>query len=352
MMYDEIQLTNGKSIRSDRPALLIAEISANHDHNLDQALALVDIAADAGWDCLKLQTYTADSLSIQSDHPSTKIDPIWGAGSLYELYESAAMPLAFHKPLFDRARERGLIPFTSVYDPMDLPFTEDLGCELYKIASFEMTYDNLLVELAQTRKPLVLSTGMANLMEVDHAIEVLGRFDHGPLVLLHCCSSYPAPLEDINLRAMEVLRARYGLPVGFSDHTIGSSASVAAAAMGAAVIEKHFTNDTLRSGPDHRFSATPEIMAKIAVGSAKAHLARGQAKKSATNAEQTNKLVGRRSAFAIKNLAVGTMLSSTDFRFVRPAAGIPANDPTSLKGAVLLRKVTKGHPIRYEDIQK
>lgn len=350
-MYEKIELTNSKSISSDRPALLIAEISANHDHDLDQALALVDIAADSGWDCLKLQTYTADSLSIPSDHPSTKVNPIWGADTLYKLYQSAAMPMEFHKPLFDRARERGLVPFTSVYDPMDLPFTEDLGCELYKIASFEMTFDDLLVGLARTKKPLILSTGMANLTEIDHAIEVLGRFDHGPLVLLHCCSSYPAPIEDINLRAMELLYARYGLPVGFSDHTLGSSAPIAAAAMGAAVIEKHITNDPNRLGPDHRFSATPEVMVQIAAGSLNAHLARGRANKGTTDVEKENKSIGRRSAFAIKNLGVGTILTRAHFRFVRPSSGIPANDTTALIGAILLRPVMRGHPIRYEDIQ-
>ena len=351
-MYEEIKLTNSKSISSDRPALLIAEISANHDHDLDQALALVDIAADSGWDCLKLQTYTADSLTIPSDHPSTKIDPIWGADTLYQLYQSAAMPMEFHKPLFKRAHERGLIPFTSVYDPMDLPFTEDLGCEIYKIASFEMTYDGLLVALAQTGKPLILSTGMANLVEVDHAIEVLSRYNHGPLILLHCCSSYPAPLENINLRAMEVLRHRYALPVGFSDHTIGHTASVLAAAMGAVAIEKHFTNDPNKPGPDHRFSATPLVMTEIAVGCSEAHVVRGQANKAMTDVESENKLVGRRSAFAVKDLGAGTTLCETDFRFVRPAAGIPANNPSALNGAILSRAIPRGHPIRYEDIKK
>ena len=351
-MHNSIQLSHGKSVFADGPALLIAEVSANHDHDLDQALALVDIAADAGWHCLKLQTYTADSLSVPSDHPSTKIDQIWGAENLYELYQNAAMPMEFHKPLFNRAHERGLVPFTSVYDPMDLNFTEDLGCELYKIASFEMTYDDLLLELAQTKKPLILSTGMANLAEVDHAIEVLSRFNHGPLVLLHCCSSYPAPLEKINLRAMEVLKNRYNLPVGFSDHTIGSTASVTAAAMGAVAIEKHFTNDPKRSGPDHRFSATPEIMAEIAAGASETYLVRGKANKTTADVESTNKLVGRRSAFAVKDLVAGTLLSPNDFRFVRPAAGIPANDPAALQGAILKHPVLKGHPIKYEDIKK
>ena len=255
-----------KTIGPDAPPLLIAEISANHDRDLDQALALVDIAADAGWDALKLQTYNADSLTIPSRHPSMRIDPIWGKDTLYELYQSAGMPMAFHAPLFARARQRGLLPFTSIYDPRDLDFIESLGCAVYKIASFEMTFDDLLTAVAGTGKPIILSTGMAVMDEVAHALNVLDKGNSGPVVLLHCCSSYPAPLDQINLRAMTAMGDAFGRMVGFSDHTIGSRGPLAAAAMGAVAIEKHFTNDPARPGPDHRFSATPAVMAEIAAG--------------------------------------------------------------------------------------
>jgi pseudaminic acid synthase len=345
-----IELEQGRVLGNGAPCLLIAEVSANHDQDLDQALALVDIAADAGWHCLKLQTYSADSLSMPSTHPSVQVDPIWGCASLYELYQSAAMPMAFHEPLFKRARERGLIPFTSVYDPMDLDFVEDLGCGLYKIASFEMTFDDLLIAVAGTRKPLILSTGMAKLAEVDHALEVLSQHNSGPVVLLHCCSSYPAPLEDINLCAMDVLRGRFGKDVGFSDHTIGSCAPITAAAMGAVAIEKHYTNDPNRPGPDHRFSATPDVMAEIAQGVGQVHIARGQAVKDTTGSEASNKLIGRRSAFALHDLPAGHKVSQNDFRFVRPGVGVPPFDKARLIGARLKAAVPKGHPIMADNL--
>ena len=222
---------------------------------------------------------------------------------------------------------------------------------MYKISSFEMTYDDLLIEMAHTEKPLILSTGMANIDEVDHAIEVLSRIAcHGPLVLLHCCSSYPAPIDEVNLRSIDVLSNRYSLPVGFSDHSIGSSVPLAAAARGAAIIEKHFTNDQNRKGPDHRFSATPQVMEEIAAGIDIVQRALGYSVKEATNAEKENRSVGRRSAFAIRDLKVGTVLNSNDFRYIRPGSGVPANDSKSLNRAVLVRSVLKGHPITYEDL--
>ena len=301
---------------TERP-LLIAEVSANHYRDLDQALALVDIAADAGWDCLKLQTYTADSLTMRSNHQSMKIDPIWGSPTLYDLYEGAGMPMEFHQPLFQRAHERGLIPFTSVYDPRDLDFIETLGCPIYKIASFEMTFDKNNAEA---------------------------------IILLHCCSSYPAPLDSINLNAMTAIGNRFNRLVGFSDHTLGSIAPLTAAAMGAVAIEKHYSNDPTREGPDHRFSATPEIMKDIANGVDDIMALRGSPTKETTKAELVNKSIGRRSAFATAAIKKGQKITSDLFRFIRPNAGIPANDPTALHEKYSLCDIPKGTPIRYEDI--
>lgn len=340
----------GKRIGTGEKAFLIAELSANHDGDLDQALALVDIAADAGWDAFKLQTYSADSLTVNSAHPSLHIDPIWGKPNLYELYADAAMPMEFHKPLFDRARARGMLPFTSVYDPRDLAFTETLGCAIYKIASFELTFDDLLADIAGTGKPVIISTGMAELAEVDHALNVLSRHGAGEVVLLHCVSAYPTPFAEVNLAAMDTLRARFGRMVGFSDHTIGAQASILAAAMGAVAIEKHVTNDPARTGPDHRFSATPDVMQAITDGVRDVHLARGTGAKGTSASETVNKAIGRRSAFALRDLAAGAVITTADFRFVRPGAGIPPNDKAAVLGRTLARAVPKGHPITYDDI--
>ena len=346
-----IQLEN-KVLGGQEKALLIAEVSANHDRDLDQALALVDIAADSGWDCLKLQTYNADSLTLRSNHPCMEIDAVWGKKTLYELYENACMPMEFHEPLFTKARDRGLLPFTSIYDPKDLDFIENLGCCIYKIASFELTFDALLACVAQTGKPIILSTCMATLNEVEHALEVLDKHGATLVVLLHCCSSYPAPADQINLRAMDTLGKTFNRTVGYSDHTVGSMAAITAAAMGAVAIEKHFTNDITRSGPDHRFSATPTIMREIATGVAQIHELKGSAEKHMTEAEFVSREKGRRSAFATKDLIAGHIITAGDFRFVRPNAGISANEPSAVLGQQLKHAVASGHPITVQVLTK
>jgi pseudaminic acid synthase len=330
--------------------LLIAEVSANHDQDLDHALHLVDIAADAGWDCLKLQTYDAASLTMPSDHPSMRVDKVWGKDTLWDLYQSAHMPMEFHEPLFAKARERGLIPFTSIFDPRDLDFLEKLDCPIYKIASFEMTFDDLLEAVGSTGKPIILSTGMASYDEVKHALEILDSVSAPEVTLLHCCSSYPAPFEEINLSAMVEMGRRFDRSVGFSDHTLGALAPIAASAMGAAAIEKHFTDDSTRLGPDHRFSATPDIMREIADGIRDIAILKGNAEKGTTPAEQANKSVARRSAFAVRNLPEGHTLQTSDYRFIRPSAGISPIDRHMLPGAILKCAVRKGHPICYQNI--
>ncbi|SES14393.1 N-acetylneuraminate synthase [Tranquillimonas rosea] len=345
-------MLEGKPLGPDEKTLLIAEVSANHDGDLDRALHLVDIAADAGWDCLKLQTYNADSLTMRSDHPSMDVQKSWGRPTLYDLYEWAHMPMEFHRPLFDKARERGLLPFTSIYDPRDLDFIEDLGCAVYKIASFEMTFDDLLRAVGTTGKPVILSTGMATMDEIEHALEVLDKAGSGPVVLLHCCSSYPAPFEQINLRAMALIGERFGRMVGFSDHTIGSRGPLAAAAIGAVAVEKHFTDDPTRDGPDHKFSATPDVMREIAQGVEEIHTLRGSPEKHTTENEVGSKAWGRRSAFALHDLPAGHVVAEEDFRFIRPSAGIPPTDKAALVGARLSTAVRQGHPIRYEDLDR
>ena len=348
-MIESIDI-EGRVVGVHEPTLLIAEISANHDQDLNQALTLVDIVADAGWDCIKLQTYDVESLTLRSTHPSMKIDPVWGTNNLYDLYNCAQMPMDFHQPLFERAKERGLLPFTTIYDPKDLDFVQGLGCALYKIASFELTFDDLLAEVASTGKPVVLSTGMANLTEIEHALAILESNGSGPVILLHCCSAYPAPVESVNLSAMDTLQNHFKHLVGFSDHTIGAQVPIIAAAMGAVAIEKHVTNDPHRVGPDHRFSSTPEIMAEIAQGVRTVHLIRGDGVKDIQKVEQSNKLIGRRSAFALRDLPAGHKIEEQDFRFVRPCAGIPAECKTKLVGKQLVKAVKAYCPITFEDI--
>ena len=348
-MIKDIQIED-RFIGENHKALLIAEMSANHDRDLNQAFELVDLAAECGWDCVKLQTYDADSLTVPSQHHSMKIDPVWGKDYLYDLYQTACMPMEFHKPLFERIREKGLMPFTSVYDPRDIDFIEKLDCPIYKIASFEITFDDLLAEVAQTGKPVILSTGMATLDEVEHALEILDSHTSGPVVLLHCSSCYPAPVESANLSAMIAMKNKFERHVGFSDHTIGSVVSISACALGAAAIEKHYTNDCSRKGPDHRFSATEEVMKTISDAAAQIQLARGDGVKK-PHPDELQNMFGRRSAFALSALPAGHILSENDFRFVRPGVGVPANQKHALLGKSLIRDVAALTPITYDDIE-
>ena len=331
--------------------LLIAEIGANHDKELNQALELVDIAANAGWNYLKLQTYSANSLTMETDHPSARVQKIWGHQTLYQLYNAASMPFEFHEPIMLRAKEKGLYPITTVYDPEDLTFTENLNFETYKVASFELTYDDLLMEIAKTKKKLILSTGMASMHEIEHALEILSIYNAGEVTLLHCCSSYPAEFEDINLNSMISLKKNFGKKVGFSDHTLGSLAALTACAMGATTIEKHFTNNTERPGPDHRFSATEDILREIAEGVHKIKKLQGSYEKKCSESELINREKGRRSAFAIKNIERGTIITRDMFRFIRPGVGVQANDISSLVGKKTNKYIQKGHPILYSDLE-
>jgi Sialic acid synthase len=222
---------------------------------------------------------------------------------------------------------------------------------MYKIASFEMTFDDLLIEIGRTGKPVIMSTGMANLLEVNHAIQVLVRHGAGEIILLHCVSAYPTPLDQVNLKALDALREHFGQMVGFSDHTMGSRAAIAAATLGAVAIEKHLTNDTSREGPDHRFSATPDILGEISQGVLEVRALLGDGVKETAAIETENKKLGRRSAFALRDLPPGHVITRDDFRFVRPGAGIPPNDSRAIVGQSLVKPVKAGHPISYEDVR-
>ena len=333
-----------------KPPLLIAEISANHDKSLEQLLDLIDISYSAGWNCVKLQTYTAESLTLKSSHPSLKIDKMWGEANLYDLYKRAAMPMEFHEPAFKKIKDYKMKTLSSVYDPRDIDFLEKLGCEAYKIASFELNYHDLLLELAQTGKEIIVSTGMASIEEVRKSIEVLRKnTSDSKISVLHCCSAYPAPLNEVNLRAIITLKQEFNLSIGFSDHTIGHEAAVLAYSFGAQIIEKHVTNDTKRLGPDHRFSAEKDVLIAIKEGIKKVMEMSGTGIKQTTISEQINREKGRRSAFATLDIKKGEYLSNQNFRFVRPGVGIPP-DQGPILGLKVNKDIPYGHPILWEDL--
>ena len=332
--------------------LLISEVSANHDKSLKQLFELIDISYRAGWDCVKLQTYTAESLTLNSSHPSLKIDKEWGKSNLYELYKEASMPMEFHEPAFVRIKEYGMKTLTSIYDPKDLDFLERLDCDAYKISSFELNYHDLLKQVAQTGKEIIISTGMASLEEVRKSLEILKNFvPDTKLSILHCCSVYPAPIHEVNLRAIKTLKDEFNVNTGFSDHTIGSEAAVLAYSYGARIIEKHVTNDTKRPGPDHRFSAEEDTLIAIKNGIRKVIRMSGNGVKEITISEKVNREKGRRSAFATSNIKKGDILTDDNFRFVRPGVGIPP-DQGSILGLQVNKNISFGSPIFWDDLIK
>lgn len=337
---------------NNQEPLLIAEVSANHDKSLSQLILLIELAHSSGWNCVKLQTYTADSLSVKTNHKSTKVGKEWGGGSLYDLYERAAMPMEFHQPAFERIRELGMFALTSIYDPRDLDFLEKLQCSAYKVASFELTYLDLLRAIADTGKDLILSTGMASLDEIKTSVDIIkSKNPETNITLMHCISTYPTPVEIVNLSAIKTLRDTFKVNVGFSDHTLGSEAAILAYTLGATMIEKHITNNKRREGPDHRFSAEPQIFIEIAKGIKRVKTLSGSGKKGTLKSEEANKKLGRRSAFTTKIINKGEKISQDNFRFVRPEVGIPADVNQQLIGKTLNKRLAKGVPITWDDLE-
>lgn len=340
----------GRHVGAGQPAYLVAEMSANHDRDLAQALALIDVAAEAGVDAVKLQTYGPDSLTVPTTHPSARVDPVWGAANLYELYARAAMPYEFHQPLFERARERGLVAFSTAYAEADVDFLEELSNPIYKVASFELPHLPLLRHVGQTRKPVILSTGMASLGEVEEAVGTLAAAGCPQVVLLQCCSAYPAPAASVNLAAMRTLREAFHCPTGFSDHTLGIHVAVAAVALGANVIEKHFTNDPGRAGPDHRFSASPAELRSLVHAVREIESALGSGLKGTAACEAGNKQVGRRSIFTSRAIPAGTVITAEMLRVVRPGSGLPPRDWPTLLGRRAQRDIPAYWPVSWEDV--
>jgi pseudaminic acid synthase len=340
----------GHCIGDDHPAFVIAEMSANHDKDLNQALALVDVAFAAAVDAVKLQTYTPATMTALPLHPSTRVDPIWGADNLYNLYAGSAMPYDFHEPVFKKCIESGLIAFSSAYDESAVDFLEVFDIPAYKIASFELVHLPLLKRVAQTGKPVILSTGMASLGEVEEALNTLTNAGAKQIALMHCCSSYPAKPEDVNLNAIPTLKKAFGYPVGFSDHTLGINIAVAAVVLGACLIEKHYTNDRFRVGPDHRFSLMPQELDSMVRAIREVESARGSGRKCVAECEVENRTVGRRSIFTAKAIPGGTVIGPEMLKVVRPGSGLHPRYLEEVIGRVARKEIPCDWPLNWEDI--
>jgi N-acetylneuraminate synthase len=312
----------GRTIGPGYPPYVIAELSANHNGDLDQALRIIDAAVEAGADAVKIQTYRADTITLKSDAPEFLItEGLWAGRTLYELYDWAHTPWEWHGALFAHAAKRGITLFSSPFDPTAVDLLESLGTPAYKIASFEAVDLSLIRYVASKGRPMIISTGMANLEEITEAMEAARVGGCRELALLHCVSGYPAPASDYNLATIADIAARFGVPVGLSDHTLDNTTAIASVALGASVIEKHMTLDRAGGGPDDSFSLEPDEFAALCIGAKIAWQAIGQIDYGRKSSEIGN-VKFRRSLYFVKEMKAGDVITEDCVRSVRPGFGL------------------------------
>jgi pseudaminic acid synthase len=343
----EIEIA-GRPIGAAHEPFVICELSGNHNGSLERALQMIDAAADTGCDAIKIQTYTADTITMDVDRPEFRIHGgLWDGRSLYELYQEAQTPFEWHAALFERARQRGVIIFSSPFDETAVDLLAGLDAPAYKIASFEAVDLPLIRYAAAKGKPLIISTGMANLAEIETARDTALAAGAPGVVLLHCVSSYPAALEDANVRTVADMAGRFRCPVGLSDHTMGTAASVAAVAMGASVIEKHFTLARADGGPDAAFSLEPAEFKALVDDTKAAWKALGRAHYDLLGSERGN-LQFRRSLYVAADVKAGEPLTRGNVRSIRPGNGLAPAHLEAVLGRKAKRDLARGEPLAWD----
>ena len=339
-----------REIGPQHAPFVIAEMSGNHNQSLERALEIVEAAAKTGAHALKIQTYTPDTMTLDLDEREFHIsDPksLWAGTSLYKLYGEAYTPWEWHKPIFDRARELGVIAFSTPFDDTAVDFLESLDVPCYKIASFENTDLPLIRRVAATGKPLIISTGMATVAELDETVRAAREAGCKDLILLKCTSTYPATATNTNILTIPHLRELFGCEVGLSDHTMGVGVSVASVALGAAVIEKHFTLSRADGGVDSTFSMEPAEMAQLVVETERAWQALGQVSYGATEAEKKS-ILFRRSLYVVQDLKAGDVLTKENVRAIRPGLGLATKYLDVVMGKVVKQDVNRGTALAWE----
>ncbi len=340
---------SGRKIGQDHPPFIIAEMSGNHNQSLDRALEIVDAAAKTGAHALKIQTYTPDTMTIDLNEREFQInDPksLWAGKSLYHLYGEAYTPWEWHKPIFDRATRLGLIPFSTPFDDKAVDFLENLDVPCYKIASFENTDLPLIRRVAATGKPLIISTGMATVAELDETVRAARESGCRELILLKCTSTYPATPKNTNILTIPHLRELFDCEVGLSDHTMGIGVSVASVALGATVIEKHFTLNRADGGVDSTFSLEPAEMAQLVVETERAWQALGGVSYGPTETEKKS-LQFRRSLYVVQDLKAGDVLTRENVRAIRPGLGLPTKYLEQVLGKAVKQDVKRGTALTW-----
>jgi len=340
----------GKSkIGRDFPPFIIAEMSGNHNQSLDRALKIVDEAAKAGVNALKIQTYTADTMTLNINKGEFLIKDkksLWQGQSLYKLYQQAATPWEWHKSIFERCRKLGMIGFSSPFDDTAVDFLESLNVPCYKIASFEIVDIPLIKKVASTGKPIIISTGMANIAEITEAVKAAKDMGNKNIILLKCTSTYPADPENSNIITILDIKKRFKCEVGISDHTIGIGVSIASISLGATVIEKHFTLSRADGGVDSAFSMEPAEMKQLSEEARKAWQSLGKVHYRPTKQEKGS-LLFRRSLYVVKNMKKGEVLTRENLKSIRPGLGLPPKYYEQLLGRKVKRDIKKGTPMNW-----
>lgn len=329
---------------------IIAEMSGNHNQSLDRALEIVEAAAKSGVHALKIQTYTADTMTLNVHGEGFDIEDeenLWKGRNLYDLYKEAYTPWEWHKPIFDRARELGMIPFSTPFDETAVDFLEELDVPLYKIASFENTDLPLIRKVAATGKPMIISTGMATVAELDEAVRAAREAGCKDLILLKCTSTYPATAENTNISTIPHMRDLFDVQVGLSDHTMGTGVAVASVALGATVIEKHFTLSREDGGVDAAFSMEPDEMAALVVETERAWQAMGNVTYGATEKEQAS-LKFRRSIYVAKDIKAGESFTKENLRVIRPGYGLAPKHYERVLKMTANKDMRAGTPLSWE----
>lgn len=338
-----------RAVGEGEPCFIIAEAGSNHDCNLVQANELIDIAVAARADAVKFQTFTAEKMAARTKEDIARID-FGGAKSLFELYKKLELPREWQRELSAYCREKGIIFLSTPFDEEAVDQLDELGVEAYKIASFELVHLPLLKYVAQKGKPIILSTGMANLGEIEEALQAICEEGNEEVILLHCAINYPPAFESVNLAAMDTMRQAFQLPVGYSDHTLGLTVPVAAAARGANVIEKHFTVDKTLPGPDHSFALAPEELKAMVCCIREAEAAIGSPLKRAAPDEAEHLKRGRRSIFARADIPKGTTITEEMLAILRPGIGLKPKYLKAIVGRKARRNIKAHEPITLENI--
>lgn len=341
---------DGRQIGPDHSPYIIAELSGNHNGDLDRALALVDAAAGTGADAVKLQTYTADTITLDVDRPEFRIEGgLWDGRTLHDLYSEASTPWDWHAALFQRARGHGLQVFSSPFDPTAVDFLETLDAPAYKIASFELVDTPLIARVAATDKPIIMSTGIADYAEIEAACSA-ARGSAAGFALLHCVSAYPARPEDMRLRTIGALAQAFGVPIGLSDHTLGSAVAVASIALGACIIEKHMTLRRADGGPDAEFSLEPKEFAQLVQDCRMAHAALGAPQYDRKGIGGANAQF-RRSLYVVAEVRAGERFTEANLRSIRPGLGLAPRHMPDVLGATATRDIAYGEPLDWSMVR-